>query len=373
MMDTFVARAPVRVSFGGGGTDLEAYYARFGGFVVSSAIARYAYVVARETVDRSIHLSSSDYRVWQTFRRGEMPIIEEPLSLPKAVVERFGPFGLRERGVDLFLASEVAPGTGLGSSSAMAVALVRALSAYLGLPADAEEVAEVACFIEIDRLDMPIGKQDQYASAFGGLNAITFTQDGVEVEPLRPSADTITALCSRLMLFSTGHSRHSSSILREQRAATAEQKVVAESLHAMKALAMDMREALFSEDLTGFGTMLDHGWQMKRRLSGKISSPEIDAWYAAAREAGALGGKITGAGGGGYMLLYCPVERQDDVREVLAVHRLREMPFDFDFHGAHLLTDVELSRPAMTPPDIRRHVYRRSERGRHGVEAKRHA
>lgn len=336
-----IVRAPVRVSFGGGGTDLAAYYGRFGGLVVSATISRYAYVTARRPDDAGIRINSIDYRRWESFPRGRVPEVSEPLVLPKAAVEWFADRGLRESGVDLTLASEVPPGTGLGSSSAMAVALAQALACYLEAPMAPDAAADLASRIEIERLEMPIGKQDQYASACGGLNAIEFTADGVRVEPLDLPADVIAALGARLMLFSTGTSRHSSRILTEQRTNTETKPAVLRSLHRLKALAAEMREALTAQDLDLFGELLDRGWQVKKRLSSGVSTTEIDDIYAAARAAGALGGKITGAGGGGFLLLYCPRRRQRAVRTAMERRGLRELAFDFDFDGVRVMSAAE--------------------------------
>lgn len=340
-----IVRAPVRISFGGGGTDLEAYYARFGGMVLSAAITRYSYVVANTPVDGGIHLSSADYRVWERFGGGNVPPVAEPLALPKAAIGAFAERGVQGTGVDLFLASEVPPGSGLGSSSAMAVALCAALSVYTGAALDSERIAALACRLEIERLGMPIGKQDQYASAYGGLNTIEFTSRGVHVVPLALPADTIAALSSRILLFSTGRTRDSAGILRQQRADTAANSAVIESLHSIKALAREMRAALVAEDFDGFGHLLHQAWEHKRSLSSKVSSEAIDAWYAAARDAGALGGKITGAGGGGYLLIYCPPTRRHAVRQALAGLGLHEMPFDLDFGGVTVLAN-DVGAPA---------------------------
>ena len=350
-----MVRAPLRVSFGGGGTDLAAYYARFGGFVLSAAITRYCRIMASEPVEWGIRIRSADYRTCAIFRSVGTPPVEEPLALPKAAIERFagGPHpdprphtreGALERGVDLALASDVPPGSGLGSSSAMAVGLARALAAYVGLPLDAAGAAELACWLEIERLGMPIGKQDQYASAFGGLNAIDFTPDAVKVTPLDLRPEVTAALSSRLLLFSTGRTRDSAEILRQQRADTADQPSVIRSLHGIKALARQMREALLAEDLDSFGELLHLGWRQKKCLSRKISSTAIDRWYEAARRAGALGGKIAGAGGGGFLLLYCPPQRQPAVRATLAGLGLRELAFGFDFGGARVLSRAEAGR-----------------------------
>jgi D-glycero-alpha-D-manno-heptose-7-phosphate kinase len=343
-----LVRAPVRISFGGGGTDLEAYYGRYGGIVVSCAIARYCTVVASEPGDGSIRLSSSDYHICASFPRGTLLTVAPPLTLPKAAIALFAEQGLCERGVDLFLAAEVPPGTGLGSSSAMAVALVQALAAYLGIAMEAGELAEAACQIEIERLRMPIGKQDQYASAFGGLNSIEFAAHGTSVTPLNLPVDVTAQLAARLLLFSTGRSRDSAKILRRQRAESKSNPVVIESLHRIKALAMEMRAALARGELDEFAALLDQAWQHKRRLSTRISTAQIDRWYAAAREAGALGGKITGAGGGGFLLLYCPEPRQGDVRTALAALGLVEMPFDLDFAGVRAFSGLPLARTGET-------------------------
>lgn len=343
-----IARAPVRISFGGGGTDLAAYYAVHGGFVVSAAVARYSYVVVRPSPDRSIRVSSANYHRWATLpsEPDHSPADDQPpgeaqdLRLPRAAVERFLDFGLGSRGVDLMLASEVPPGTGLGSSSAMAVALVRGLAAHLQIAFTPAEAAELACGIEIDRLKMPIGKQDQYASAFGGLNTVEFSAEGVRVRPLDLDPPIRDGLNQRLMLFATGHSRDSATILHQQRSDTGAKPVVVEALHRLKALAHEMRAVLVAarrpDDLDEFAGLLDRAWREKRGLSGAISTSAIDEWYAAARAAGALGGKIAGAGGGGFMLLYAPPEHQPRVRAALRERGLDELPFDFDLEGAHV-------------------------------------
>ena len=342
-----VARAPARISFGGGGTDLAAYYRAYGGMVVSAAIARYATVRAAETADRRIRIVSEDYGLALEYDRGIRPALEQPLALPKAALDWFYERGLRERGVELTLRSELPPGTGLGSSSAMAVALVRALAAYLGIAIDASGAAELACAIEIERLGMPIGKQDQYASACGGLNTIVFATRGVQVDPLALPADTLAELDRRLLLFSTGRQRDSAGILGQQQRDSAGNPAVIEALHRIKVLAVEIRAALLESDLDGFGRLLDAGWRAKRDLSRKISSGAIDRWYAEACAAGALGGKIAGAGGGGFLLLYCPPERQHDLRAAMLRCGLAELTFGFDLAGARVLAPERPIEPAL--------------------------
>ena len=346
-----IARAPVRISFGGGGTDLAAYYARHGGFVVSAAITRYSYVAVSQPETPRIQLTSADYRRRITYPLAALDVaqasgsIRQPLALPKAALAEWAEFvanadqrALLQRGADLYLTSEVQPGTGLGSSSAMACALTVALAGYSGMALTAAEVAEAACRIEIERLRAPIGRQDQYASAFGGLNAITFTADGVRVTPLHLPGRTLRQLEQRLLLFASGQTRSANVILRRQRRATQTRQDVVESLHRLKELAHAMRDALAAGKLDAFGELLDRAWRQKRSLSEGISSDAIDHWYAAAIEAGALGGKITGAGGGGHLLLYVPPERQMAVRLALAGYGLRETPFSFDYSGARVMT-----------------------------------
>jgi D-glycero-alpha-D-manno-heptose-7-phosphate kinase len=332
-----IVRAPVRISFGGGGTDIPSYYMQHGGFVVSTAIARYASVMAYQRCDGQIHITSADYGQHETFRRGDIPPVAEPLSLPKAGIARFARHGLAATGIDMLLTSEVPPGTGLGSSSAMAVALTRALVDYVGGDLTTQEIAETACALEIDYLGMPIGKQDQYASAFGGLNTIEFSTAGVTVTPLPLTPGTLRALDDRLMLFSTGIQRSSGPLLSRQQANMRDQPAVLEALHRIKQFAFAMCERLSVADLDGFGRLLHECWLEKQRLSSEMSSPTIDGSYAAARAAGALGGKITGAGGGGYLLLYVPLESQSRVRRALHTRGLREMPFTFDRDGVQVM------------------------------------
>ena len=332
----FLTFAPVRISFGGGGTDLAAYYRAHGGMVVSAAITRYCQVQVRPRGDGFITISSQEYGVAEQHRVGELPPAEGALALPRAALGWAAEYGLLAGGCDLALASAVPAGSGLGASSAMAVGLVRALAAQGGRELSAAEVAEAASQIEIERLGQPIGRQDQYASAFGGLNVITFNAEGVRVTPLGLDREVAAALSERLLLFWTGQARESASILRQQQADSGGRAAVIESLHRIKALAGEMYELLLAADLDGFGRLLDRGWQEKRRLSERISSPAIDGWYAAARQAGALGGKVAGAGGGGFLLLYCPPERQTCLRAAMGRCGLRELTFDFDYEGARV-------------------------------------
>lgn len=351
-----VSRAPVRISFGGGGTDLEAYYGRFGGFVLSTAINRYCYVAASEPARGGIHIHSVGHPA-RTSQTARTSLDDGPERLARAAISLLASeFGeLSQRGIGLTLASDVPPGTGLGSSSAMAVALLHALTRYLGIPMAAAGIAELACRLEIERLGMPIGKQDQYASAFGGLNTIEFTSHRVQVNPLALSNHIRRALQARLLLFATGQRRNSSAILSKQREDTRHKISTVTRLHEIKALGQAMRDALLAEDLDAFGRLLDRAWHEKRRLSAAISNTRIDSWYIAARAAGALGGKITGAGGGGYLLLYTPPRHMDAVREAMRAYGLRELPFALESAGVCRLKRLpdEYQVPLALPPAVR--------------------
>ncbi|HHX64936.1 MAG TPA: GHMP kinase, partial [Chloroflexi bacterium] len=264
---------------------------------------------------------------------------EGDLALPRAILNHFG----ISRGVTMFLASEIPPGTGLGSSSAVAVAVVKAVATACGLHLSRQEIAELACYIEIEKLGMPIGRQDQYASAFGGLNFVTFTSEGVMVEPIRLAPHQLAELEKRLMLFYTGASRHSSMILGEQRRASdrRDARVIA-ALDRVKEMAYVLRDSLERGDIAAMGHLLHENWQEKKKFASNVSNPKIDRWYDLARDHGALGGKITGAGGGGFLLLYCEPEHQADVTRALEQQDLQRMDFRFDYGGARVLMNTSL-------------------------------
>lgn len=329
-----IVRAPTRISLGGGGTDLEAYYAVKGGLVVSAAINRYCYVVIQTEENDGIEIVPSNYH-----NLDESPSVNSlpwngGLKLPKAAIHHFR---LR-RGIRVYFGSEVPPGTGLGSSSSLAAALVQGLGTLCGETLSRDEIAEIASDLEINRLRMPIGRQDQYAAAFGGLNAMTFTRSGVTVEPLNISAANRRRLQRNLMLFYTGTSRHSSDILKHQQRRTAHAvPQVMDSLDTIKALAQDMRHVLETGQLDAVGELLDQGWERKKTLAPSITNAFIDECYALAKSKGALGGKITGAGGGGFLMFYCPRRQQPPVRVALTARGLIPMDFNFDYQGVHIL------------------------------------
>jgi D-glycero-alpha-D-manno-heptose-7-phosphate kinase len=332
-----IARAPVRVSFFGGGTDLPAYYERFGGAVLSAAIDKYFYVVLGHS-DRGVQVSSSDYRTFFQHSAPSAPAPDDELRLPRAVLDHFAIY----RGLSIFLSSEVPPGTGLGSSSAVTVALVKALATYCGQRLTPSRVAELACEIEIHRLEQPIGKQDQYAAAFGGVNFIEFrTDSSVVVTPLALPSETLRALERRVLLFSTGVCRQSSEILTQQRRHVTENDP--DTLRAsddMKAQAYRARDLLRAGRLDDFGSLLHDGWQAKKRAAAGVTNARTDHAYDAARAAGALGAKVAGAGGGGFMLVYARDGRQQDIIAALEREGLASMQFRFEASGARVLVNA---------------------------------
>ncbi|HEX6542423.1 MAG TPA: hypothetical protein VF040_11765 [Ktedonobacterales bacterium] len=343
-----IARAPVRISLAGGGTDLAAYYERYGGLIISAAIAKYFYAVVEVTGRPGLQVSSSDYHAFFRNPPGRQLAWEGDLSLPRAILHHFG----ITDGIEMFLASEVPPGTGLGSSSTVAVTIIKALATLLHLPASKQTIAETACHIEIEKLGKPIGKQDQYAAAFGGINTITFSREQAIVRPLALSDATRRTLEQSLLLFFTGASHNSATILREQTRSTQQQGgAVVNALHDIKRLAEQTRAALEADHPERIGELLHENWERKKRLASGISNRTIDEAYDTALAHGALGGKITGAGGGGFLMLYCPPAHQEAVTSALEERGLIRMDFHVDSAGARVLVNsgARLDSNVFTP------------------------
>jgi len=337
----------MRISLGGGGTDLEAYYATYGGLVISTTINKYFYTILTTDESDDLQVISADYR--SLFRHSPYNDLfwNGDLALPKAVLHHFG----IRRGINLFVASEVPPGTGLGSSSPAAVTIVRAISTLMEQPMTRQQVAELASYIEINKMGMPIGKQDQYASAFGGFNTITFSSQGVTVEPLQIAPEVRQTLERSLLLFFTGSSRDSTSILKHQRKSTQDQDdTVLQALHNIKRVASEVQACLEQGDLDEFASLLDYSWQEKRRLAPGLSTGFIDECYDLALQKGAAGGKITGAGGGGFLLLYCEEQAQESVTRELEERGLKRMNFRFDQQGATVVLNVATFSPNWVAP-----------------------
>lgn len=333
-----IVRSPVRISFGGGGTDLPAYYEQFGGAVLNVAINKYFYTILGKRTDGRIQIISSDLRVFENLQDlSAMQVRGSALEIPLAVLKESN-FNLP---VDLFLASEIPPGTGLGSSASVCVNLLKTFTTYLHQPLSKYDLAERAFFIARQVLGRNVGKQDEYAAAFGGLNYFTFSPDGdVGAEAIKIEPAILHELQSSLMLFFTGAAHNSWAILKEQEASTRHRSgATLDALHEVKALGAEMRDALLRENVVRLGELLHLGWMAKRRVSSRISDARIDALYELAREHGAVGGKITGAGGGGFLLLFCPPAQQPSVRDALQAQGIQEMRFGFDMQGAQVVVN----------------------------------
>ena len=329
----------MRISLAGGGTDFPAYYRRFGGLVVSAAIDKYVYVIISPNGSGSLQISSSDYSTF--FRHsgdGELSP-DGKLRYARAFLREFDIRAWHS----LFMASEIPPGSGLGSSSALAVALTKGFQAMNNQVLPKPAVAEMAARIEIETLGMPIGKQDHYASAFGGLNTIHFDPDGARVEPIEMTAATRHWLATSILLFYTGESHESQVILEEQNTRTSNRDpTTVEALHAIKGHAEEVRDALRSDEPDRIGEIMHRSWAAKKLLASRITNEQIDDAYDAALGAGALGGKISGAGGGGFLMLVCAQPRQADVTRALEGRGLVRTDFHLDTAGARVLVNNDV-------------------------------
>ncbi len=326
------ARAPLRVSFAGGGTDVPPFPEDEGGLVLSATIARYAHATLRPRADRQITLESLDYGMSVDFGMDEPMMFDGRLDLVKSAISRLLD---RERsGFDLFLHSSAPPGSGLGSSSAMIVALVGLLQEHNRLTMTDYEIAHLAHVLEREDLGISGGLQDHYAATFGGFNFLEMSGSHVVVNPLRIGPDTVSELEHNLLLCYTGRTRLSDHIIDDQteRYRRGDDEAV-EGLRMQKRLAQEMKDALLRNRLSEFGELLGQAWQQKRRMSPRIATPFIDEAYQLARDHGALGGKVTGAGGGGYMLFYCPYNRRHHVAEALMELGLTVGEISFDLTG----------------------------------------
>jgi D-glycero-alpha-D-manno-heptose-7-phosphate kinase len=303
-----ISRTPLRISFAGGGSDLSAFYAHEAGAVVSTAIDKYIYITVNRKFDESIRASYSRTEIVRTVDELQHELIRESLK-------QVGIDG----GIEVTSISDIpSEGTGLGSSSSYTVGLLNALHAHTGRSAGAERLAREACEIEINRCRKPIGKQDQYIAAYGGLQFLQFNPDGgVFVDPIVCSPQTKRTLQDHLLMLYTGLTRSADSILEEQRVNTHSDQKRRDVLRSMTRLAREMRDCLVRNEMQSFGEALHEGWVLKTQLASGITNPLIDAWYGRARANGALGGKILGAGGGGFLLLYAPPERHEDIQRAL--------------------------------------------------------
>lgn len=322
-----IARSPLRISLGGGGTDLPSYYREHEGFLLAAAIDKYVFVTVMRPFTPGVFLKYSNLEHVEKIPEIKHPIIREVLTME----------GLEVPQVEITTLADIPSGTGLGSSGSFTTALIKAVYAHrrkLILPQD---LAELACHVEIDRLQEPIGKQDQYIAAYGGLTCFTFHKDNrVTAKPLKISQETLHDLEDHLLLFFTGFSRSAGGILKDQKVRTQKNdNEMLKNLHYVKELGLRSREALESGNGEGFGKIMHEHWEHKKKRSGGMSNPKIDEWYELGMKNGAVGGKLVGAGGGGFLMFYAG-DRQK-LRLAMARAGLEEVRFRFDFEGTKIV------------------------------------
>ena len=322
-----IARSPLRISLGGGGTDLPSYYEQHTGFLIAAAIDKYVYITLHDTFVADLIVKYSKLERVADASQLEHPIIREAMAL----------LGITGQSLELTSMADIPAGTGLGSSGSFTTGLLKALHAWKRNLVHPAELAEQACDIELNRLHEPIGKQDQYIAAYGGITCFKFLPGGkVEAWPLKISEETRYNLEDNLLLFFTGYSRSASAILKEQdvKSKAADSSMI-ENLHFVKDLGFQSQRALETGDLAEFARLMDVHWQRKKERSGGMSNPKINEWYDLAMTSGALGGKIIGAGGGGFLMFYA--DDKTKLRHAMRGAGLKEVRFRFDFEGTKLL------------------------------------
>ncbi|UIJ71057.1 GHMP kinase [Aurantimonas sp. HBX-1] len=322
-----IARSPLRITLGGGGTDLPSYYRGNEGFLVSAAIDKYVYVTVMRPFTEGIYLKYSQLEHVDKIVDVKHPIIRDALDM----------MGFRTPQVEITTLADIPSGTGLGSSGSFTTALLKALYTHRKRHIHAEELAELACHIEIDRLGEPIGKQDQYIAAVGGVTCFTFHKDDkVTAKPLGVSMDTMFDLEDNLLLFFTGFSRSASGILKDQKTKSQQNDAdMLKNLHYVKDLGYRSRDALEAGNCELFGTLMHEHWEHKKRRSGGMSNAQIDEWYDLGMKNGAIGGKLVGAGGGGFLMFMA--HDRNKLRHAMAAAGLEEVRFRFDFEGAKVV------------------------------------
>ena len=323
-----ITRSPLRISLGGGGTDLPSYYERHGGFLVAAAINKYIYTTLHQTFVPDLIVKYSKLERVASAAEIEHPIIREAFDL----------VGVDGSYLEMTSMADIPAGTGLGSSGSFTTSLLKALHTYKKNLVHPSELAAQACYIELNRLREPIGKQDQYIAAYGGITCFEFQKDGnVKAWPLKISEETLFNLEDNLLLFFTGYSRSASSILKEQHdKSKQDDKAMTENLHFIKDLGLKSAAAMEKGDLREFARLMDVHWQRKKERSGNMSNGQIDQWYDAAMANGALGGKLIGAGGGGFLMFYAD-EGKAKLRHTMREAGLKEVRFRFDFQGTTVL------------------------------------
>ena len=322
-----IARSPLRITLGGGGTDLPSYYRNHEGFLVSAAIDKYVYVNVMRPFTEGIYLKYSQLEHVETIEDVSHPIIREAMHL----------LGFKTPQVEITTLADIPAGTGLGSSGSFTTALLKALYTHRKRHLHQEQLAEIACHIEIDRLGEPIGKQDQYIAALGGVTCFTFHKnDKVTSTPLAISINTMFDLEDNLLLFFTGFSRSASGILKDQKVKSQDQNAeMLQNLHYVKELGYRSRDALAVGNTRLFGDLMHEHWEQKKRRSSGMSNPKIDEWYELGVRNGAVGGKLVGAGGGGFLMFMA--HDRNTLRSAMANAGLEEVRFKFDFEGTKVV------------------------------------
>lgn len=323
-----ITSSPLRISLGGGGTDLPSYYREHTGFVISAAINKYVYITLHETFAEEIIVKYSKMETVLTPDEIKHPIVREALKLVGIDAHPH---------LEITSMSDIPAGTGLGSSGSFTTALLRALHCLKRNSVPARDVAEQACHIELELLGEPIGKQDQYIAAIGGITCFTFQPDGkVDIAPLRLSPETLHTLEDNLILFFTGFTRSASNILKDQDSRSKQKDSgMLDNLHFVKQIGFESQAAMESGDLRRFAELMHIHWEHKKKRTEGMSNPQIDQYYDLARANGALGGKLIGAGGGGFLMFY--TEDKTRLRHVMTEHGLREVRFRFDFAGSQVI------------------------------------
>ena len=322
-----IARSPLRISLGGGGTDLPSYYREHEGFLIAAAIDKYVYVTINRPFNEGIYLKYSEIEHVKTVDEVSHNIIREALKLEN----------LNTPQVEISSIADLPSGTGLGSSGSFTTALLKALYAYRHRHINPEELAELACSIEIDRLQEPIGKQDQYIASVGGITCFAFHKDNsVTFAPLKISRETFHVLEDNLLLFFTGFSRSASEILKDQHVKSQKNDTdMLNNLHFVKEIGYLSKDALESGNTDKFGELMHQHWEHKKKRSGGMSNQNIDAWYETALKSGAIGGKVVGAGGGGFLMFMAHDAAK--LRNAMTKSGLQEVRFKFDFEGTKVI------------------------------------
>ena len=324
-----VTRTPFRLPLGGGGTDLPAYYKKHGGFFVSGAVDKYMHIVLNDRFDPGIRVSYSQTEIVEKPEAIRHPLVREALKMLR----------FRDR-IEIVSLADVPASTGLGSSGSFTVGLLSALHAHQRIVKTPQQIAEEACRIAQERLHEPSGKQDEYTASLGGLRSYEIDRSGrVTAHSLRIADDVLAELEYGIMMFYTGITRSASAILGKQQKKVSKDGDAVERMHRIKAIGLESKKALETGDLRRFGELLDEHWEIKRGVTADMSSDKIDSWYSLARRNGAVGGKVVGAGGGGFLMLYCEGNREK-VRSALARKGLVEYRFRFDFEGSKVIYNI---------------------------------